>query len=213
MALTPELRERMGEAAVRLCREVGYQNAGTVEFLLDEDCRFYFMEMNTRIQVEHPVTEMVTGIDLVAEQIRVAAGWPIEFPVGPVKPRGHALECRINAEDPESFAPWPGLITEYHPPGGAGVRVDGGVFGGWRVPGDYDSLLVKLITYGRSRKETIVRMRRALDEMIVEGIRTNIPLHRRIMDEPDFENGNLSTKFLERLLPKWREEKRALAGG
>jgi acetyl-CoA carboxylase, biotin carboxylase subunit len=211
VAVTDELRADMAVTITRAMKETGYTSAGTLEFLLDERGNLYFMEMNTRIQVEHPVTEMVTGIDLVAEQIRVAAGIPMEFPVGPVKPRGHAIECRINAEDPETFAPWPGLITEYHPAGGTGVRVDGGVFGGWRVPGDYDSLLVKLITYGRNRKEAIVRMRRALDETIIEGIRTNIPLHRRIMDEPDFENGNLSTKFLERLLPKMREERLARA--
>ncbi|MFO0682779.1 MAG: acetyl-CoA carboxylase biotin carboxylase subunit [Sandaracinus sp.] len=211
VAMTEEMRADMARTITRAMKETGYRSAGTLEFLLDERGNLYFMEMNTRIQVEHPVTEMVTGIDLVAEQIRVAAGWPVEFPREPVKPRGHALECRINAEDPESFAPWPGLIKEFVAPGGAGVRIDGGVFSGWRVPGDYDSLIVKLITYGRNRNESIVRMRRALDEMIVEGIRTNIPLHRRIMDEPDFVNGNLSTKFLERLLPKMKEEKRAKA--
>jgi acetyl-CoA carboxylase biotin carboxylase subunit len=189
----------MASTIQRAMKETGYRSAGTLEFLLDERGNLYFMEMNTRIQVEHPVTELVTGIDLVAEQIRIAAGQRPLYPDGPVSPRGHALECRINAEDPKTFAPWPGLITEYHPPGGPGVRVDGGIFGGWRVPGDYDSLLVKLLTYGRTRAEAIVRMRRALRETVIDGIRTNIPLHLAIMDDPDFQAGRLSTRFLERL--------------
>ena len=209
VAMTDEMRGDIAQTITRAMKETGYRSAGTLEFLLDERNNLYFMEMNTRIQVEHTVTELVTGIDLVCEQIRIAAGWPVQFPKEPVKPRGHAIECRINAEDPESFAPWPGLITEYVPPGGPGVRVDGGIFSGWRVPGDYDSLIVKLCTYGRTRQESIVRMRRALDEMVVDGIRTNIPLHRRIMDEPDFYEGRLSTKFLDRLLPKMKEEKAA----
>jgi acetyl-CoA carboxylase biotin carboxylase subunit len=199
VAMTDEMREDMGRTIARAMKETGYTSAGTLEFLLDERKNLYFMEMNTRIQVEHPVTEMVTGIDLVAEQLRIAAGEEPQFPLGPVKPRGHALECRINAEDPDTYAPWPGLITEYHPPGGAGVRVDGGVFGGWRVPGDYDSLLVKVITYGRARDEAIARMRRALGETIIAGIRTNIPLHQRILRSPTFQAGNLSTRFLEHL--------------
>jgi acetyl-CoA carboxylase, biotin carboxylase subunit len=149
--------------------------------------------------VEHPVTEMVTGIDLVAEQIRIAAGEAMTFPEGPVTPRGHAIECRINAEDPETHAPWPGLITEYHPPGGAGVRVDSGVFGGWRVPSHYDSLIAKIIAHGRTRSEAIARMRRALHEAIFTGIRTNVPLHLRILNNPDFVEGRLSTRFLERM--------------
>ncbi len=181
------------------CKDSGYVSAGTLEFLMDEKGNLYFMEMNTRIQVEHPVTEMITGIDLVAEQIRIASGEPIDFPESTMKPRGHAIECRINAEDPETFAPWPGLITEYHPPGGAGVRVDSGVFGGWRVPGNYDSLLAKIITHGRTRSEARRRMQRALAETIITGIRTNVPLHQRIVDHPDFITGKLSTRFLERL--------------
>jgi acetyl-CoA carboxylase biotin carboxylase subunit len=180
-------------------KDTGYRSAGTLEFLLDERGHLYFMEMNTRIQVEHPVTELVTGVDLVVEQIRVAAGLAPLYPNEPVTPRGHALECRINAEDPKTFAPWPGLITNYVAPGGAGVRVDGGVFSGWRVPGEYDSLLVKLLTYGRTRDEAIVRMRRALHEMVVDGIRTNIPLHQAILEHEDFLAGRLSTRFLERL--------------
>ena len=199
VAISAEMRADMGATIRRAMKETGYASAGTLEFLLDERGNLYFMEMNTRIQVEHPVTELVTGIDLVAEQIRIAAGEAPHFPTTPVEPRGHALECRINAEDPETFAPWPGLITEYHPPGGAGVRVDGAVFGGWRVPSDYDSLIVKLITYGRNRDESIRRMRRALGEMVVGGIRTNIPLHQRILASPDFVEGRLSTRFHERL--------------
>jgi acetyl-CoA carboxylase biotin carboxylase subunit len=208
VAMSDEMRADMTATITRAMQETGYTSAGTLEFLLDERGNLYFMEMNTRIQVEHPVTEMVTGIDLVAEQLRIAGGQAPQFPATPVKPRGHALECRINAEDPETYAPWPGLITEYHPPGGAGVRVDGGVFGGWRVPGDYDSLLVKIITYGRNREESIARMRRALGETIITGIRTNIPLHQRIIEHRDFVEGRLSTRFLERL-----EKERGRAAG
>ncbi|MBX7194327.1 MAG: acetyl-CoA carboxylase biotin carboxylase subunit [Sandaracinaceae bacterium] len=199
VAVSDELRLDMSRTISRAMKDTGYRSAGTLEFLLDERGNLYFMEMNTRIQVEHPVTELVTGIDLVAEQIRVAAGLKPLYPNEPVTPRGHAIECRINAEDPKTFAPWPGLITNYVPPGGAGVRVDGGVFSGWKVPGDYDSLLVKLLTYGRTRDEAIVRMKRALHEMVVDGIRTNIPLHQAILEHEDFVMGRLSTRFLERL--------------
>jgi acetyl-CoA carboxylase, biotin carboxylase subunit len=199
VAVTPELRADMAASIARAMRETGYVSAGTLEFLMDERGELAFMEMNTRIQVEHPVTEMVTGIDLVAEQIRIAAGEAMTFPDAPVTPRGHAIECRINAEDPETHAPWPGLITEYHPPGGAGVRVDSGVFGGWRVPSHYDSLIAKIIAHGRTRSEAIARMRRALHEAIFTGIRTNVPLHLRILDHPDFVEGRLSTRFLERM--------------
>ncbi len=207
VAMTDELRADMARTITRAMKSTGYSSAGTLEFIMDEKGNLYFMEMNTRVQVEHPVTELVTGCDIVAEQLRMAAGVPITYPTDPVKPQGHAIECRINAEDPESFAPWPGLITEYIPPGGPGVRVDGGIFSGWRVPGDYDSLLVKLLTYGRTRDEAIVRMRRALSEMVIAGIRTNIPLHQRILADDDFAKGNLSTKFLEKLAAK-----RAVAG-
>ena len=199
VAVSDELRRDMARTISRAMKDTGYRSAGTLEFLLDERGHLYFMEMNTRIQVEHPVTELVTGVDLVVEQIRVAAGLAPLYPNEPVTPRGHALECRINAEDPKTFAPWPGLITNYVAPGGAGVRVDGGVFSGWRVPGEYDSLLVKLLTYGRTRDEAIVRMRRALHEMVVDGIRTNIPLHQAILEHEDFLAGRLSTRFLERL--------------
>ncbi len=200
VAVTQELRRDMTVTIERAMRESGYRSAGTLEFLLDERGNLYFMEMNTRIQVEHPVTEIVTGVDLVEEQIRIASGEGISIPPDrELTLTGHALECRINAEDPESFAPWPGLITEYAPAGGAGVRVDGGVYGGWRVPGNYDSLLVKLITFGKSRPQAINRMERALSETLIGGIRTNVPLHMRIVTHPDFRDGRLSTRFLERI--------------
>jgi acetyl-CoA carboxylase biotin carboxylase subunit len=199
IAMSDALRNDMAATISRAMRESGYRSLGTLEFLMDERGELYFMEMNTRIQVEHPVTEMVTGVDLVAEQIRVAAGMPVSFPDKVIAPRGHAIECRINAEDPDTFAPWPGLITEYHPPGGAGVRVDDGVYGGYRVPALYDSLIAKIISHGRTRAEAIARMRRALSETIVGGIRTSIPLHQRILAHEDFVAGRISTRFLERM--------------
>jgi acetyl-CoA carboxylase, biotin carboxylase subunit len=200
VAMTPELRLDMTRTIERAMRESNYRSAGTLEFLLDERENLYFMEMNTRIQVEHPVTEIVTGIDLVKEQIRIASGQGLSIPPDQeIVIRGHAIECRINAEDPDSFAPWPGLITEYHPPGGEGVRVDGGIYGGWRVPGNYDSLLVKIIAFAKTRPEAIVRLKRALGETMISGIRTNVPLHLRMIAHPDFIAGRLSTKFLERL--------------
>ncbi len=198
VALSAELRADMSATLERAMRESGYRSAGTVEFLLDERGELYFMEMNTRIQVEHPVTEEITGVDLINEQLRIAGGEGISAPREIVL-RGHAIECRINAEDPETFAPWPGLITEYHPPGGAGVRVDGGVYGGWRVPSHYDSLLVKIITHAPTRQVAVSRMERALRESLIGGIRTNVPLHLEILGHPDFKAGRLSTKFLERM--------------
>lgn len=207
LAISHEMRQDMGRTIARAMSESGYASLGTLEFLLDEKGELYFMEMNTRVQVEHPVTELVTGIDLVAEQICVAAGEPSifgglftrNFDADPLMPRGHAIECRINAEDPVTYAPWPGLITEYHPPGGAGVRVDSGVYGGFRVPKDYDSMLMKVITHGNTRAEAIARMRRALSETIVGGIRTNIPMHQEILKHPDYVSGNVSTRFMETL--------------
>jgi len=200
VAVTQEMRADVGATIKRAMKESGYTSAGTLEFLLDERGHLYFMEMNTRIQVEHPVTEEVTGVDLVVEQIRIAGGEGLSIPADREIPtRGHSIECRINAEDPETFAPWPGLITEFHPPGGAGVRVDGGVYGGWRVPSHYDSLLLKLITHGASRPEAIAKMERALRETLIGGIRTNVPLHLEIIRNEDFRSGRLSTKFLERL--------------
>ncbi len=203
-ALTPELRAEMGAAAVALCDAVGYENAGTIEFLLDRDGRFYFMEMNTRIQVEHPVTEMVTGIDLVKLQIRVAAGEPLDLPAA-TAPRGHAIECRINAEHPERFTPSPGRIAVFHPPGGPGVRLDTHAYEDYVVPPHYDSLVAKLIVHDRTRDEAVSRMRRALDFFVIEGIDTTIDLHKRIVRDPDFRAGKLSTRFMERFLDRRRQ--------
>ncbi|HEY7111713.1 MAG TPA: acetyl-CoA carboxylase biotin carboxylase subunit [Thermoanaerobaculia bacterium] len=197
-ALDDDLRARMGETAVRAARSVNYHNAGTVEFLLDRGGRFYFMEMNTRLQVEHPVTEEVTGIDMVKEQIAVAAGERLSFAGRELSPRGHAIEFRINAEDPERFTPSPGRIAAFHPPGGPGVRVDTAAYQGYVIPPHYDSLIAKLIVSGRDRAEAISRGRRALDLFVVEGVQTTIPMHRRILDEADFVDGRLSTRFMER---------------
>jgi acetyl-CoA carboxylase biotin carboxylase subunit len=202
MAVSEALREEMGRAATALVRAIGYENAGTIEFLLDEDGSYYFMEMNTRIQVEHPVTELVTGMDLIKEQIHIAAGLPMSPFPQPFFPRGHAMECRITAEDPETFAPSPGQITVFHPPGGLGVRVDTAMYAGAVVPPYYDSMIAKLITHGRNREESIQRMRRCLDVFVIEGIKTNIPLHMRVMQDGDFQAGRLSTRFLERFLAK-----------
>jgi acetyl-CoA carboxylase biotin carboxylase subunit len=196
--LNDGLRRRMGEAAVAAARSVRYTNAGTVEFLLDSEGQFYFMEMNTRLQVEHPITEEVTALDLVKEQIAVAAGAPLSFADRDMSPRGHAIEFRINAEDPVTFAPSPGRITTFHPPGGLGVRVDTAAYQGYLIPPYYDSLIAKLIVWGRDREEAIRRGRRALDFFVIEGVRTTIPLHRRILDDPDFVDGKLSTHFMER---------------
>ena len=196
--LTPELRKKMGAAAIAAAKAVNYTNAGTIEFLLDSQDRFYFMEMNTRLQVEHPVTEEVTGIDMVKEQIRVAAGLPLSFAGRELKPRGHAIEFRINAEDPVTFAPSPGRLTAFHPPGGIGVRVDTAAYQGYLIPSHYDSLIAKLIVHGADRAEAIARARRALDLFVIEGIKTSIPVHRRILDDPDFQRGHLSTRFMER---------------
>jgi acetyl-CoA carboxylase biotin carboxylase subunit len=195
-AMTPDLRARMGEASERLCRHVGYANAGTIEYLLDRDGSFYFMEMNTRIQVEHPVTEMVTGVDLVKLQIAVAAGERLAVRSG-LQPRGHAIECRINAEDPRTFAPSPGKLTTFHLPGGPGVRVDTHGYEDYVVPPHYDSLVAKLIAHGGTRDEAIARMQRALDFFVVEGIKTSIPLHKEILRDAVFRSGRLSTRFLE----------------
>jgi acetyl-CoA carboxylase, biotin carboxylase subunit len=198
-ALDDDLRARMGEAAVRLSSAIGYVGAGTIEFLLDEDGTFYFMEMNTRIQVEHPVTEMVTSFDLVKEQIRVAAGEPVSVQGDLSRLRGHAIECRVNAEDPyRNFQPSPGLITAYHPPGGPGVRVDTHIYAGYTVPPHYDSLLAKVIVHGRDRAEALARMGQALDSFILEGITTTIPFLARVIRHPDFVSGRVDTKFLER---------------
>jgi acetyl-CoA carboxylase biotin carboxylase subunit len=200
-ALTDEMRQEMGEAAVKLAAAAGYTNAGTVEFLLDRDGSFYFMEMNTRIQVEHPVTEVVTGTDLVKLQIQVAAGERLTLPDALVA-RGHAIECRINAENAETFNPSPGRVETFHAPGGPGIRVDTHVYEDYFIPPHYDSLIAKLISYGRDREEAVARMERALDFFVVDGVDTSIPLHQKIMRDPRFRAGNISTHFMERFLHK-----------
>jgi acetyl-CoA carboxylase, biotin carboxylase subunit len=199
VAVTPELRERMGEAAIRGANAIGYHSAGTVEFLLDEDGSFYFMEMNTRIQVEHPVTELVTGVDLVKEQIRVAASEPLSLPEQPVTLHGHAIECRINAEDPaRNFAPSPGLITTFHPPGGPGVRVDSHAYAGYLVPPYYDSLIGKVIVHGNTRAEALARMELALESFAIEGVHTTTSFLLELMADSRFREGDIDTKFVDR---------------
>jgi acetyl-CoA carboxylase biotin carboxylase subunit len=197
-AVDADLRARMGETALKAVREVSYLGAGTVEFLLDEEGAFYFMEMNTRIQVEHPVTEFITGTDLIKEQVRIAAGEPISFTDrAPLTPQGHAIEFRINAEDPSNgFWPSPGTITALALPGGPGVRVDTHIYAGYTVPSNYDSLIAKLIVWGSTRAEAIARGRRALDELVIEGIRTTIPFHRSVLDEKDFIRGEVHTDYI-----------------
>ncbi|HYA87568.1 MAG TPA: acetyl-CoA carboxylase biotin carboxylase subunit [Nitrospirota bacterium] len=192
------LRKTMGEMAIAIAKIVKYRNAGTIEFLIDENMKFYFMEMNTRIQVEHPVTEMVTGLDLVKEQIRVAYGLPLSFTQDQLGIKGHSIECRINAEDPEKFTPSPGTITTFNPPGGLGVRVETAAYNKYVIPPYYDSMIAKLIVHAETRDEAILRMLRALDEFIIEGVKTTIPVHKKILSDPDFQQGNISTKFMER---------------
>jgi acetyl-CoA carboxylase biotin carboxylase subunit len=201
--LSAEDRATMGETCARAMAELGYRGAGTIEFLW-EDGRFYFIEMNTRLQVEHPVTELVTGVDLVAEQIRVAAGLPLSVSQGDICLSGHAIECRINAEDPESFAPSPGEVTQWHPPGGPHVRVDSALFQGWKIPPYYDSLIAKIIVWGDTREAALDRMARALEETAIGGVKTTVPLHQRLMAEPDVRAGDFSIKWLEAMLARAR---------
>jgi acetyl-CoA carboxylase biotin carboxylase subunit len=198
IALNETQRGELLALCEKACREIGYSNVGTLEFLLDERGRFYFMEMNTRIQVEHTVTEMVTGLDLVREQIRLAAGETLSAGFRGRRPRGHSIEVRVNAEDPVTFAPSPGRITGLNLPGGLGVRVDTHIYENYVVPPNYDSLLAKLIVHAEDRDAAIRRLRRALDEFVVEGIKTNLPFHRRLCEHPDFVAGKLDTHFLER---------------
>jgi len=199
--MTPGLRKKMGNAAVKLAKSVDYENAGTIEFLVDKDRNFYFMEMNTRIQVEHTITEEVYGCDLVKEQIRIAAGEPLSRHVAHAVPRLHAIQCRINAEDPaHDFRPTPGRINFYYAPGGSGVRIDSHVYTGYSVPPYYDSLISKLVTIGVDRKNAIARMRRALDEYYITGIKTTVPFHAAIMRNGDFRDGNYDTGFVERVM-------------
>ncbi len=192
------LRREMGEMAVSIAKTVKYRNAGTIEFLMDGSRKFYFMEMNTRIQVEHPVTEMVTNIDLVKEQIRVAAGMPLSFTQDQIRVQGHSIECRINAEDPEKFTPSPGTITAFNPPGGLGVRVETAAYTQYVIPPYYDSMIAKLIVHAATRDEAIMRMQRSLDEFIIEGVKTTIPMHKKILSDADFQKGDISTNFMER---------------
>ena len=197
--ITPEMRKFIGERCAKACIEIGYRGAGTFEFLY-ENGEFYFIEMNTRIQVEHPVTEMVTGIDLIKEQLRIAAGRQLSFNQEDVVIRGHAVECRINAEDPETFVPSPGQITRFHSPGGFGVRWDSHVYAEYKVPPNYDSMIGKLITYGENRDIAIARMRNALNELIIENIKTNIPLQKSIMADENFQHGGTNIHYLEKKL-------------
>ncbi len=199
-ALTPELREEMGRTSVKAMQAIGYNNLGTIEYLLDENGRFYFMEMNTRVQVEHPVTEMVTGIDVVREQIRLAYGEKLRFTQEDIRMKGAAIECRVNAEDPVTFAPWPGKITAYNVPGGYGVRVDSAAYQDYTVLPHYDSMIAKLIVHAESRELAIARMQRALGEFVIQGIRTNIPFHRAALAEDGFVAGDYDTRLVERLL-------------
>jgi acetyl-CoA carboxylase, biotin carboxylase subunit len=200
-AMDPKKRKDLGAKVVRALEKIGYTNAGTVEFLMDEDGSIYFIEMNTRIQVEHPVTELVTGVDLIKAQIRIAAGERLDDAVGEMNIGGHAIECRINAEDPVTFVPSAGRITTFQAPGGMGVRVDSAAYSDAVIPPYYDSMIAKLVVKGRDRGEAIARMRRALDMFVIEGIKTSIPLQRRILADPDFAAGKFDTHFIERLLP------------
>lgn len=196
---TEKFRKKIGEYAIRAAKAIKYKNAGTVEFIVDAEGNIYFMEVNTRVQVEHPVTEAVTGVDIIKEQIKLAAGLPIEYRQSSIKPWGHSMECRINAEDPERFIPCPGRITFFYQPGGPGVRVDSAAYSGWVVPSHYDSLIAKLIVHGRNRMEAIEKMRRALDEFIIEGIKTTIPFHKKVFNNPDFVNGDFNTGFVDKI--------------
>ena len=198
-ALSPQQRAEMGEIVRVAVAKLEYRGAGTMEFLY-EDGKFYFIEMNTRLQVEHPITEAVTGIDLVREQIRIAAGLPLSVTQGQVRFEGHAIECRINAEDPATFAPSPGRVTDYHAPGGLHVRVDSALYDGYRIPPYYDSLIAKLIVYGATREDAINRLRRALEEYVIHGPKTTIPLHQALIEDPEFQAGEYSIKWLERWL-------------
>ena len=204
-ALSDKIRKKMGGIVVDAAKAVQYTNAGTFEFLMDRDGRFYYMETNTRLQVEHPVTEMVTGIDIVKEQIRIAAGERLSFKQSEVTFTGHSIECRVNAEDPETFAPSPGTIHAFSVPGGPGVRVDTFAHAECTVPPYYDSMIAKIIVHGRDRQEAIARMRRTLDMTVIEGIRTSVPLHLKILNEADFQAGRLSTSFMERFMPKQKK--------
>ncbi|HAI68017.1 MAG TPA: acetyl-CoA carboxylase biotin carboxylase subunit [Gammaproteobacteria bacterium] len=197
--LPKERRDEIGERCAEACREISYRGAGTFEFLYEEG-EFYFIEMNTRLQVEHPVTELITGIDIVREQLRIAAGEPLSYTQKDIRIQGHAIECRINAEDPDSFLPSPGMISRYHAPGGPGVRVDTHIYSGYRVPPYYDSMIGKLISFSDTRESAMARMRMALDEIIIDGIKTNIPLHKTLLNDSIFQRGSINIHYLEKKL-------------
>ena len=197
--ISPKLRDKIGNICAEACKKIKYRGAGTFEFLFDND-RFYFIEMNTRVQVEHPVTEMITGVDIVREQILIAGGEKLSLTQEDIEIKGHAIECRINAEDPETFMPSPGKITQYHAAGGLGVRIDSHIYNGYNVPPHYDSMIGKVITYGETRENAIVKMQNALDEMVIDGIKTNIPLQRLIMNDKVFKKGGMNIHYLEKML-------------
>ena len=199
--ISPEERDRMGSIVAKAMAEMGYRGAGTIEFLY-ENGQFYFIEMNTRLQVEHPISEMVSGVDIVREQLRIAAGAPLGYRQSDIRLQGHAIECRINAENPEDFRPSPGRISEYHAPGGLGVRVDSALYQGYQVPPFYDSLVAKLIVHGASREECLMRLRRTLEEYVIGGIETTIPLHQRLIEDADFRRGIYDIHWLERFLAR-----------
>jgi acetyl-CoA carboxylase biotin carboxylase subunit len=200
-AITAAQRDELGKIVTEALQKIGYRNAGTLEFLYQDE-QFSFIEMNTRLQVEHPVSEMISGMDLVHEQIRIAAGEPLGYTQSDIVLRGHAIECRITAEDPDTFAPSPGLVTTFHPPGGLGVRIDSALYAGYRVPSNYDSLVAKLITYGKTREEAIARMKRALREFVISGVKTTIPLHQRILENAEFAAGDYTIHWLEKFVTK-----------
>ncbi|MEW6116689.1 MAG: acetyl-CoA carboxylase biotin carboxylase subunit [Nitrospirota bacterium] len=196
---TEKFRKKIGELAVRAAKAMKYKNVGTIEFIVDQEQNIYFMEINTRVQVEHPITEELTGIDIIKEQIKIAAGFPLAYKQNQVKAAGHSMECRINAEDPERFIPSPGKLTLFMPPGGPGIRIDTAAYTGWVVPPQYDSMIAKLVVHGKNREEAIAKMKRALDEFIIEGIKTTIPFHKKVLNHPDFIKGNFNTHFIERM--------------
>jgi acetyl-CoA carboxylase biotin carboxylase subunit len=204
--ITEEQRRFIGERCVQACKEIGYRGAGTFEFLYEKG-EFFFIEMNTRVQVEHPVTEMITGVDIIKEQLRVAEGQPLSFKQSDINLKGHSIECRINAEDPETFIPSPGTITTYHSPGGPGVRWDSHIYAGYKVPPNYDSMIGKLITYGETREVAMARMQMALEEVVIGGIKTNIPLQQRIMADENFQKGGTNIHYLEKKLETERNQK------
>jgi acetyl-CoA carboxylase biotin carboxylase subunit len=199
ISISEKFKKRIGELGVKAARAIKYRNVGTVEFIVDAKGNIYFIEINTRVQVEHPVTEEVTGIDIIKEQMKLAAGLPLEYKQSQIRPFGHAVECRINAEDPERFIPSPGKITFLALPGGPGIRVDTAIYSGYVITSHYDSLIAKLIAHGKNRSEAIVKMKRALDEFIIEGIKTTIPFHKKVLNDPDFISGNFNTNFVEKI--------------